>query len=81
MNRIQKIGTGIGTVAASLALLASRAFAAADAAVASSVTTAGTGLKENLVSGLETALPYIVAVAAIFWAVRFVMKKIQGRAH
>jgi len=36
---------------------------------------------ENLVEGLWTALPYIVATLAIFWAVRYVLKKVNGRAH
>jgi len=81
MNKIQKLAVGLSTVGAGISAMAMKAFAAADAAVATSVTTAGAGLKENLISGLETALPYIFAVAAIFWAVRFVMKKVQGRAH
>jgi hypothetical protein len=81
MNKLQKISVGVTTAVTALSTLALKAFAVADPDVATSVTTAATGMKENLVSGLETALPFIVAVAGIFWAVRFVLKKIAGRAH
>lgn len=84
MNKLQKVvayGTGISAAVGTLALSAFTAMAAADAAVATTVTSATAGLKENLISGLETAILPIVAVGVIFWAFRFAYKKVMGRAH
>lgn len=53
----------------------STAFAVADPKIATTVTTATSGLKENLISGLGTAIPVIVVVGVIFFIFRYVYRK------
>jgi hypothetical protein len=80
-QNLVKVGVVASTIAGTFSAFAIRAFAAADADVAAMVTATGTSLKENLLSGLTTAVPLIVAVASIFWAYKFISRKIKGSAH
>jgi hypothetical protein len=80
-QNLVKVGAIAATVSATFGGLALRAFAAADADVAAMVTTTGASLKENLLSGLTTAVPLIVGTSVVFWAYKFISRKIKGSAH
>jgi hypothetical protein len=41
----------------------------------------GNEMYDNFLSGLYTAIPYLAVMFVIFWAVRFVLKRINGQTH
>jgi hypothetical protein len=42
------------------------------------VMATGIQLKENIVSGLTTGVPYIIAVVSVFWAYSFIKSKLTN---
>jgi mannose/fructose/N-acetylgalactosamine-specific phosphotransferase system component IID len=82
-NKMKQNAVVLGTIVSGVATSAIVKFAsaAADPDIATMVTTTGTSLKENLLSGLTTAVPLIVGVTSIFWAYKFISRKIRGSAH
>jgi hypothetical protein len=80
-QNIAKISAVAGTLAATFSAFAIKAFAVADPAVAEMVTSTGNSLKENLLAGLTTAVPLIVGTTIVFWAYKFITRKIKGSAH